>query len=530
MARPHSSEQPADDLGARPAENRPPVGDPAPGDGERPEAGEQSSVRASRAAEEDLERVEALARVRRVLHGLGCRDDEIDAAVEDDVVDLLVVDRLLIPRQHRMTQGEISRRTGLPVEEARRFWRALGFLDVGDDEPAFTEMDLEAARTFRRMVDLGLADTETALQTARVIGSSMARIAEAEVAPGNVRVFFNSSGDSVIDADRFATGAAESIPAMAGLLEYVWRRHLQAATRRTMLARSRGEAVGVRPVLAVGFADMVGFTVLSQHLGDAELAAIVSRFEELAHDTVVALGGRVVKMIGDEVMFVVESPTNAARIGLSLAETYADDELVSDVRVALALGPTLLQEGDFYGPVVNLASRLVAVAHPGTVLVSDELRTELVEEGADEFDMRPLRPRTLKDIGRVQAWKLTRAGSEPGADRRRNARWDRLSEVLSQLEEARNRGERLVNERARSATRGRRRGGREAEPDEPGSGQAEPDADADADAGAGADAGSGAPDDAGADRPGSVAVEASRGEGVRAEGEAALEGDVGASA
>ena len=53
--------------------------------------------------------------------------------------------------------------------------------------------------------------------------------------------------------------------------------------------------------MAVGFADMVGFTMLSQHLGDEELAAVVSRFEELAHDTVVALGGRVVKMIGDEV-------------------------------------------------------------------------------------------------------------------------------------------------------------------------------------------------------------------------------------
>ena len=94
---------------------------------------------------------------------------------------------------------------------------------------------------------------------------------------------------------------------MARLLEYVWRRHLQAATRRAMLLRTRGVDEGIRPVMAVGFADMVGFTVLSQHLGDEELAAVVARFEELAHDTVVALGGRVVKMIGDEVMFVVQT-------------------------------------------------------------------------------------------------------------------------------------------------------------------------------------------------------------------------------
>ena len=173
---------------------------------------------------------------------------------------------------------------------------------------------------------------------------------------------------------------------MGRLLEYVWRRHLQAATRRAMLDRIRGSDGGISPVMAVGFADMVGFTMLSQHLGDDELAAVVSRFEELAHDTVVALGGRVVKMIGDEVMFVVQTATGAAEIGLSLAEAYSDDELLSDVRVGLAIGPVLVQDGDYYGPVVNLASRLVGVADPGTVLVSEEFRTALADEGGQGFE------------------------------------------------------------------------------------------------------------------------------------------------
>ncbi len=421
----------------------PPSSGPARADGSRGDAASHDR------AEHDAERVEALVRVRTVLEDLGCTAEEIDRAVEDDVVDLLMVDRLLVPTSHRLTQAEVSELTDLPADEARRFWRALGFLDVDDDDPAFTDMDLEAAHTFRRLVALGLSDTETAVQMARVIGSSMARIAEAEAGPRTNPTLFTSSGDSVIDADRFGARASESIPAMARMLEYVWRRHLQAATRRAMLARARGQTEGTRPVMAVGFADMVGFTVLSQHLGDDELAAIVARFEELAHDTVVALGGRVVKMIGDEVMFVVQSPVNAARIGLSLAEAYAGDELISDVRVALAIGPTLLQEGDYYGPVVNLASRLVAVAHPGTVLVSDEFRNELVNEGVHEFETHPLSPRTLKDIGRVQAWKLIWTGSEPGADRRRNVRWERLSEVLSQLDEVRDRGERLVVEQFR---------------------------------------------------------------------------------
>jgi adenylate cyclase len=387
-------------------------------------------------------RIEALARVRALLHGLGCTDEEIDRAVEDDVIDLLVVDRMLIPTGHLMNQAEVAEQTDIPADVTKRFWRALGFLDVDESEQAFTDMDIEAIRLFESMVAMGMVELEPAVQMARVIGSSMARIAEAEAAPGNTPIMVGT-GDSILDADEFARNAGASIPAMGRLLEYVWRRHLQAATRRAMLHRIRETDDGVRPVMAVGFADMVGFTMLSQHLGDAELAAVVARFEELAHDTVVALGGRVVKMIGDEVMFVVPTADGAAQIGLSLAEAYSDDDLLSDVRVALAVGPVLVKDGDFYGPVVNLASRLVNVAHPGTVLVSDEFRNALAAEGVRGIDTRPLRARNLKDLGRVQMWKLLRAGTAPGTDSRRTMRWERLGEVLRELDELRERGETL---------------------------------------------------------------------------------------
>ncbi len=384
----------------------------------------------------DIARVEALARVRYLLQDLGCPDEDIDRAVEDDVLDLLVVDRVLVPAGHRLTQSEVAERTDIPLEVAKRFWRALGFLDVADGDAAFTDMDIQAVQIFQSLVALDIVELDSAVQMARVIGSSMARIAEAETSPGTTP-FMTGSGDSVLDADEFARRAEASIPAMARLLEYVWRRHLQAATRRAMLLRSRGSDEGLRPVMAVGFADMVGFTMLSQHLGDEELAAVVARFEELAHDTVVALGGRVVKMIGDEVMFVVQSASGAAQIGLSLAEAYASDDLLSDVRVALAIGPVLVKDGDFYGPVVNLASRLVNVAHPGTVLISDEFKAALDAEGDAGIDTRPLRTRTLKDLGRVQMWKLIRTGTEPGADSRRTMRWERLGEVLRELDELR---------------------------------------------------------------------------------------------
>jgi len=395
-------------------------------------------------------RARALARVRSQLLDLGATEEEIARAVADDTVDLLMVDRLLVPAERRMTRVEVAERTGIPVDFSLRIWRALGFLDVDADEAVFTEMDIEALHLFQAMMAMGLVDVESGLHMARVIGSSMARIAEAETTPGSTPILV-PSGDSILDADEFARSAGASLPAMGRLLEYVWRRHLQAATRRAMLIRLRSGEEGISPVLAVGFADMVGFTILSQHLGDRELAQVVSRFEEMAHDVVTALGGRVVKMIGDEAMFVVTDAVDAARIGLALAEAYAGDELLSDVRVALALGPVLVQDGDFYGPVVNLASRLVGIANPGTVLVSDELHRQLEAEAPGGFPSRALRPRTIKDIGRVQLWKLSRAGSEPGADRRRNVPWERLGEVLRELDELRDRGDRTVGPGSRRA-------------------------------------------------------------------------------
>ena len=154
-------------------------------------------------------------------------------------------------------------------------------------------------------------------------------------------------------------------------------------------------------------------------------------------------------MIGDEVMFVVDTVVAAARIGLGLAEAYADDELLSDVRVGLAVGPVLVQDGDYYGPSVNLANRIVNIANPGTVLVSDEFHTELMAEAPDEFTGQALRPRVLRTWAGCSCGGAVGPGQEPDgagteADRRRNVRWERLAEVLRDLDELREVGERIL--------------------------------------------------------------------------------------
>ncbi|MHB8439742.1 MAG: adenylate/guanylate cyclase domain-containing protein [Acidimicrobiales bacterium] len=404
------------------------------------------------------ERAEALARVRAVLLTAGASEEEIAQAEHEDTLDLLVADRLLVPTTHRYTEAEVAEQTDVPAELARRFWRALGLPEVDPEDRTFTDLDVEAIVLIKRMMALGIADASSGLQLARVIGSSMARIAEAEITPALSGKPLGSgieSGDIVEAADRFASLADRTLPTMVRLLEFAWRRHAQAAIRRAMSFRTQG--TGALPTLCVGFADMVGFTSLSQQLSDDELALVVSRFEEVAHRTITAAGGRLVKMIGDEAMFVTTSALDASRIAFTLVEENADDELLSDVRVGLAFGPVLVQDGDYYGPVVNLAHRIVSLADPGSILASDDMHRALLHElhpsgvgetQGDEVQVaaRAVRPRLIKDMGRVQLWVLHSPGAEPSTvDRRTGRRWERVAEVLREIEDLRERGERALS-------------------------------------------------------------------------------------
>ncbi len=138
----------------------------------------------------------------------------------------------------------------------------------------------------------------------------------------------------------------------------------------------------------VGFVDLVGYTALAEGLDDDELAALIERFSALAHDTVVTAGGRIVKTIGDEVMFIADQPAAGASIALELSAASTHDPVLPEARAGLAFGPVLSREGDYFGVVVNLASRLTRLAFPGTVLVSSDVAAAL--DGDERFRVRPI--------------------------------------------------------------------------------------------------------------------------------------------
>jgi adenylate cyclase len=244
------------------------------------------------------------------------------------------------------------------------------------------------------------------LTLTRVIGQAMERVADAQLSIAGAR--FSWLDSESVWTDTAVAALVQRVEGLAPSLEqflgYVWRRHLLAAVLRIAATPSTADRT-----LTVGFADLVGFTAFSQALDQRELAAMVERFEAVAYAHIPERGGRVVKMIGDEVMFSVEDEAIAAEIALSLVEAHQRDAELPDVRIGLASGPTLAWEGDLYGPTVNLASRLVNLARPRTVLVSDDLGQHLHER--DGFALHHLRPVNLQGIGRVRAWVLRRAAT-----------------------------------------------------------------------------------------------------------------------
>ena len=349
-----------------------------------------------------------------LLRGLGVSEEEIGQARADGVLTLLAIDRLALGQELRYDVAAACDVTGLPAEELLHIWRSLGFPEPTPGEAVFSDVDLGNLAAMADLMHSGVVSPEVTYGMTRVIGSSMARIASALIDAvsargGAPRLETEEQQESVLEP--IVSEADGFLPIFPGVLEQVWRRHLQVAARRRLL---RGDAED-GPGVVVGFADLVGFTALAQQVSDEALAEVVDRFERLAYDVVVANGGRVVKMIGDEVMFVVDDPLRAAEVALGLSDASHDAAELSDVRVGMAIGPVVEREGDLFGVTVNLAARATSIAYPGTVVVSSELRDAL--RGTPGLRFKSMRPRYLKNIGRVALSVVVHTDDPPGTIR-----------------------------------------------------------------------------------------------------------------
>jgi len=311
-----------------------------------------------------------------------------------------------------MRRADIAANSGVDPDRSVRWWRAMGFPEVGDETIAFSDVDLDLTSRLGELEDAGLLDDDGLLRVTRLLGASFQRIADAQLDLVEEMLAGVPGADPErLRRERLASLVDQDDPTLMRLLErsvvYVWQRHMLAALGRRL------EAEEGRDEMAVGFADMSGFTKLSKTLTAAQLAELVDQFESTAFDVVSGSTGRVVKLIGDEVMFVAPALADAVRIGLTLAERLADIAAMPKVHCGIAMGPTVNVGGDVFGTTVNLASRLTSIARRGAVVIPRDLVPLL--DDAPDLEVRPSRRNySLKGIGDT---KIAVVGRAPEPDR-----------------------------------------------------------------------------------------------------------------
>lgn len=273
------------------------------------------------------------------------------------------------------TLSEAAGRLGVPVEELTHAWAALGLSASDTDQPVFSQVDVDGLAAWVAMKSA--VGEEATLTLLRVLGASMARLAEAgstAIRLGLPDIQMQHSEDELTTAMAYRT-VGEFIPRLAVLIDAVFRHHtISARTYFEAVVRDNSASV----ICGIGFADLTGFTSLTQRLTATELSNLLVEFAGAVSDVVLADGGRVVKFIGDEVMWVSSTPEQLAKVALDLVEHPRARDVSLQVRAGLGYGSVLAIGGDYFGTAVNLAARLVGAAAPGQILASSDVRDELV--------------------------------------------------------------------------------------------------------------------------------------------------------
>lgn len=328
------------------------------------------------------------------------------------------LERVLLQGPREYSRRDLATQHGIPERMTSAYWRALGFSGVGDDTVVFTDEDADAIGDLVGMVQEGAISERLFSSIARGLGFHMGRLAmwitEAFVEEGKM-------ADGLDDADA-RERMLDEIPKIIEPLEtqvlYAFRRQLAAYAARAGSEQLHVDGRDDRDELfplsrAIGFADLVQFTRLSQELDGAELAQVVTTFEVTCRDIISVGGGRVVKTVGDEIMFLADTPEDGAQISVSIAEAIHEHPTLPPVRVGMSWGSMFSRYGDVFGPTVNLAARLEGVATPGTVLV-DSATAEAVENALPGgFHGEERGESELHGIGSVRTVALSRGTSMP---------------------------------------------------------------------------------------------------------------------
>lgn len=336
-------------------------------------------------AEGLLEGLDGEARAERLrlleyLHADGVSLDDLRAAVATGTHMFLAAERL-VGGGAEYTGAQIAQQTGLAREFLDALQRASGFPLHDPEERVFSEADLARARNARALLDAGIPE-EDMVEIGRILSQGMTRAAEAMRAVVLKLVLRPGLSEHELAID-YTELVGRLMPLVGPMLTQLMNAHLRQMAQTEAInvtEMTSGQLPGARDV-AIGFADLVGFTRIGEEVPADELGRVARRLEELAGD-VVTRPVQLVKTIGDAAMLASPDPDSLLDASFELvAAADSEGRDFPQLRVGLAWGAALSRAGDWFGRPVNLADRVTAVARPGSVLVTNELRDAADRDG-----------------------------------------------------------------------------------------------------------------------------------------------------
>ncbi|HYH87943.1 MAG TPA: adenylate cyclase regulatory domain-containing protein [Solirubrobacteraceae bacterium] len=312
-----------------------------------------------------------VARLRRRGHSM----DEIRDASDSGRLAYGFMEDLFPPRTTTHTLEEAAELSGLEAALLERVWTAVGFASPSRDE--VTEDDLELLRHISAALQAGFP-LVAFLQLVRVYGQSLARIADAEVRLFHLYVHEPLIQDGVPNlqmAEEMEGLARELLPLASPIMDRIHQRFLQHFLDQDVVGHMEfevdaGSGIDLgRLRVAIAFADLAGYTRLTEEAGEDEAVDMIERFVESVENTLPD-DARVIKTIGDEVMVVGSDASALLDWAVGFQQLQTERPLP---RIGIHQGLTLYRDGDYYGRAVNLAARVGARAAGGEVLVTRPL-------------------------------------------------------------------------------------------------------------------------------------------------------------
>ena len=326
-------------------------------------------------------------------------------------------EHLLLGTPPSLTLTEVAQRAGTSVEVAQKFWRAMGFADVTPDAVHFTEQDVAALQDTATLLD---ETSESALASASVLellraqSYTMDRLVlwelETFVTDLSERLSLDDTSARLVALDRIDS----LVDLLSRQLNYVWRRHMASILGRTdaeVSARGREDTgPDLYPLIrSLGFVDIVSFTQRAQGMSKAALTHMLEGFENTARDVITSRGARVVKTIGDAVMYISDDLLVAADVVTALVDELQKGPDAIRVRASLVEGRVISRSGDVFGPTVNLASRLVDAAEPGSIRLDEATAMAILHSPeASRYRVGQCHEVVAKGLGQIVPWSLER--------------------------------------------------------------------------------------------------------------------------